>query len=459
MTEIQPTAASALGGVLSALSALRPDQLATFLGGAVFGGLFFATLGRAAYGVARLTRTVSRPFVWILRKSKIAPRVVASTRPARGAMIGVHAASRGAPSHYTETEWALAQIDREGASDAQSAALYDFAPEQRLLKRVGLLFRSIDIDPGMTPEELKSAKLNADLVSQYSAQAQRFFSRPVQLDVNEHALYEDAEGAVAINLFRSTDRRAYFAIDQMRRVINGNAFTLIFGLWLALATPLVALVWAGASPGIAWAVFVPLAAMALVGVMMTLMQNLMYAHQQRQNNKSLNKFLTEYLGYLSDRFRETSAEATRAIQGDKRDAESLEQIAQKWLKVLIWLPFRAFFLESFVRSVKFQIRRNSEYYLWFGYALAALSAVAVFSATASFDNPLVKTGLRAAFLGLTGLYVFLIRRPVILSEINTTTWRGYDNLDVGQQMDHVIGTYAAEIAKWNGRFDRGGPRE
>jgi hypothetical protein len=87
----------------------------------------------------------------------------------------------------------------------------------------------------------------------------------------------------------------------------------------------------------------------------------LYANQQRQNMRELSDFLTRYLGMISNRFREASATASRVIQGDERDSKKLGAAAQKSHKVMIWLGFRPFFIETFVRNINFQMRRNLGY--------------------------------------------------------------------------------------------------
>jgi len=454
-------AGPAVQGFLQSLQEYIPltaDNLVSFLIGFALAAFVFTMLGRAAYALFRPFRTIIKIATSVLRRMRILPRLKATTSPARRAVIGARAVVRGAPSHMTETEWALSQpndaFDAETGEvkDSSGQPLYDFAEEQKLMQESGAFFKSLDFAPEYVPTEL-SNPFSDEIADQYELEAARFFFERVMLDSNERSLYEDAEGAVFVSLFRNSDRRAYYALDRMRRVINGNAARLILFLG-AIFVLSVGGMFAVAKTITADNLWV-LGAISAFGVLlMFIFQNLMYAQQQRQNTRELASFLGRYLDRLSDRFRETSAAATRVIQGDERDAKVLASGAHKWLKIMIWLPFRAFFIESFVRGVNYQIRRNAGYYLFFGFVLSASTVAAFWWSASAIEDVAVRFWLMTGSVLLAIVYNFFIHLKVVMTELDHKRWIGYENLNVGKQMEAVIGKYAAEIAQWKGRFDR-----
>jgi hypothetical protein len=192
--------------------------------------------------------------------------------------------------------------------------------------------------------------------------------------------------------------------------------------------------------------------------MMFVLQAL-YATQQRHNMREFSDFLTRYLGLVSNQFRESSATASRVVQGDERDSKQLAANAQRWHKIMVWLGMRPFFIESFVRNVSFQLRRNLGYYLfgafaWFMVLLPAIIAVGFLAADAT-QVALPESTIAivsAAYASGAAFALYLINRNVVMDELNQMNWLGYDNLHLAKQMDEVIGKFAEEIGLWRGRF-------
>lgn len=78
--------------------------------------------------------------------------------------------------------------------------------------------------------------LTDEIATLYEDEARKFFAVPVQQQANKLSLYEDAEGAFMISLFRSVDRRCYYVLNEMRKAINGNARSIVvtFSVFLVL---------------------------------------------------------------------------------------------------------------------------------------------------------------------------------------------------------------------------------
>ncbi len=431
---------------------------AAFFAG-VFSTIVVALLGRAAFAGLRPFARVLRGALRFLRWKS-----VARSRPARAALTGATAHRRA--DHLTAIECALRGQDLSEDGEVRE---YDFSEERRILRRHGGVYTWLRIPAEYIPASLAKPFTDA-IASEYHAAAQGFFSRTVDLHADEQNLYEDEEGAVLVALFRNSDRRCFYALDRLRRSINGNARTLVSILsFLTLAAAAAAysaamrLLPAGAAisaESLVATLISGVAVLVVYGVVAYLVQ-LLYNNDQRQNMREFSDFLTRYLSLVSNRFREASANASRVIQGDERDSKRLSSNAQKWHKIMIWLGLRPFFIESFVRNVIFQIRRNSKYYVAGAVLLFFAFGPAVFVGTASaLAAREVLGGLSAAgwaFVGVVYLIcafggMAVINKPVIFDELNQTNWLGYDNLDVGRQMDEVIGKFAEEIGLWRGRF-------
>ena len=430
--------------------------------------------------IVRLFALPFRPLIFLLRLARVIPKAATRARPARNAALGASSFLRRGLEHATEIEIALAELsDNEeedgtedaspssapngddnagsGAIDENSSAkkeLYDFTEEKAALNREGVIFRSIHVKPSYFPSRLTSS-MSEDIAHQYLAEAKKFFNRKVSLEANEHALYEDAEGAFIISLFRKNDRRCYYFLNEMRKTINGNARRLILVLTAILVTAITLtttllrpnpLYWIGACvAAILW---------------MQLWHNAAYANRQKHNTRELRAFLTRYLGRVSDRYREATAMARGVTVGDETDSKKLSEDAQKWHKIVIWMPFRTFFIECFIRNILFQIHRNCNYYLLsMPIVLAAIAGGLYVAFTLGFFEPLNYLSRSDAALILSNIvvllfYIQLITKVVVKDELSQHDWLGYDNLNVSAAMDDVVGKYAEDVGFWKGRLDR-----
>ena len=177
-------------------------------------------------------------------------------------------------------------------------------------------------------------------------------------------------------------------------------------------------------------------------------------------------FAAEYWSLMvcdeAQRIKNWEAKTSRVIQGDERDAKVLARNAQKWHKIMIWLGFRPFFIESFVRNVNFQMRRNLNYYLigaiaWLGVALPVFLFWAFHlagRATGAAPGAGEGWAIVAVYAVFALFSLWQINRRVVFEELNQMNWLGFDNLEFGKQLDEVIGKYAEDIGLWKGRFDR-----
>ncbi|MEO1310748.1 MAG: hypothetical protein AAFV51_07220 [Pseudomonadota bacterium] len=427
-------------------------------------GFFLSFFLTALFGLApaRLFAPVLRVVGWPLRLPvaalrflRVLPRTGGRVRAARGAALSATTALRRRFRHKTETEIALLTPDATNDPQGNDATAYDFREAEKSLKREGFLFRDLQILSGYFPERLTSSMTEA-IADDYVKEATTFFSRRVVLGVDRNALYDDAEGAVIVSMFNSTDRRCFYALNEIRKTINGNARRLIL-----LFT---ALLWGLAAAVAALAPTEPLTALGvavLTILLMLIWHNAGYQKQQEHNTRELRSFLTRYLGRVSDRYREATGIARGVTVGDETDSKKLSASATKWHKIMMWMPFRTFFIESFVRNVLYQIERNCAYYLYipplalivlFIGGVAAVQGGAVDPAAFS-SNPESLAAV-AAFLVAALIYVERINKVVIADELSQLDWLGYENLLVSDAMADVVGKYAEDVGFWKRRLDR-----
>lgn len=407
--------------------------------------------------LGRLLRAPFRPIARLLRRSNV---IRTRARTTHTATEGSTVAERGL---YVRTEVdAALHASEEAAPDGKSVA-YDFKEENKILRREGWPFKSIHVPATYLPSHLVGP-LTDEITSFYEVEARKFFAVPVQQQANRLSLYEDAEGAFIISLFRSVDRRCYYVLNEMRKTINGNARTIVVTFTGLVAAWALAALFAIASLKDSLAsVVVAMAFNVLTcGVVcgaMVFLQNTGYKQHQRHNARELRLFLIQYLGRIADRFRESTGNAKQVTVGDEKDAKKLYQTAQKWHKIMVWTPFRTFYIECFVRSVRYQIDRNCGYYLLIPYSAAPLLIICLgaivwgyFDALAATTAQLVNLGIFSLLLAII-VYVYFNRilAVVIGDELSRLDYLGYHNLNVSAAMDEVVGKYAEDIGFWKGR--------
>ncbi len=403
----------------------------------------------------RLIALPFRPIVFLLRRLGILPKAAVRARTARNALVNARLGAAAEIGAQSEIELALSLPDDEEIDDDEESAPqpYDYTDAKTYVKFDGVLFRSIAVRTGYLPEKLTSA-MSDEIGDEYLTEARQFFNQRPHLRVNPNALYEDAEGAVAIMMFRKFDRRCYYVLNEMRKTINGNARRMMIIFSLILSATAAAVFAASIQE------YYKIGACVIALIAMGLLHNAGYQKQQQHSIRELRSFLTRYLGRISDRFREVTGNARGVTVGDETDSQKLSERAMKWHKVMIWLPFRTFFIETFVRNLLYQIDRNSQYYLYIWVPAILLVAGVIVGAMQQgvFTVPTLAELVRCVSLGAFGVVVFayfwLINKVVIAEELNQADWLGFDDLNVSSAMDEVVGKYAEDVGFWKGRFDR-----
>lgn len=377
---------------------------------------------------------------------------------ARGAAAGAKAEIDRGVEHLTDTDAALRVVSSIGGEAKSDQTNYDFAAEETIIKRDGVLFRSIRIPDSYIPSSI-TMKLTDEVAADFVREANAFFNSPVPLRVNERSLYEDAENAVIVSLFRESDRRCFYALNEMRKTINGNIRVLMFLFSTLLVVASAALVTLFAGATIETMPHNAIPAALGVGVLMVLMyliQTAMYQKQQEHSARELGLFLSRWLDRLSFRFQEATAHAIGVTVGEEKDTEKIAIDARKWHKIMMWMAFRSFFIESFYRNIRFQMDRNRTYYDAVPALVLVLCAGAVGWAALT---PAFRPGDSATagifmflFVSLAAVFLRLYYKTVIVKELDHSTWLGFDNLQVSKAMDDVVGKYGEEVGYWKNRL-------
>jgi hypothetical protein len=378
----------------------------------------------------------------------------------------------------TATDAALAGIDEDFArEDGRDSGPYDFAnKEEKNLARRGLLFQWISVKPSYMSD---ITHLTSEIADVYFRAAKLFFRIQVPINADIRSLYEDVEGAIAIVMFRVRDRNCYYLLNEMRRTINDNVrkMTILFSSIVSLVL-VIGVFFFGVSDHAVWPVqhdFLGIRAeffnrgvagflLCSCGIfLMWLAYYMEYVPNQRNNGRELRGFLSRYMSRLSDRYRDSMANARAVTVGDETDSVKLSAEAQKWHKIMLWLSMRVFFVEGFVRNILFQIGRNSGYYVVFC-PLAFIGTILLVANTGASLIPDVSLLQLLAgpgpvfyimfFLMLLLFTAFLLRAMDPIDDMNQADWLGFDNFNVDKGMDDVVGKYAEDVGYWKGRLDR-----
>lgn len=376
----------------------------------------------------------------------------------------------------SQIDAALVRVDEGFArGDGKTEGPYDYAHnEEKNLKRTGFLFKWINVLPSYMPDV---SPMSEELADTYQKVASRYFAGQVNISADIASQYEDIEGATIIRMFRVRDRRGYYLLNEMRRIINDNVRKIAF-VYTTIVLTVLAAAWFvipefnGAAPDAKGFVgfFVGQAhagAWGLLGCLlgiflMWLSYFMEYVPNQRNNARELRSFMSRYMSRLSDRYRDSLANARAVTVGDETDGAKLSARAQKWHKIVMWMSFRAFFMESFMRNVLFQIGRNCGYYvvlvpllLTVGTLFTSLALIALFRldlwAVVAAPGFLFYFGF--ALLVWVAL-IFLTRAMRPIDEMNQADWLGFDDFNVDRGMDQVVGKYAEDVGYWKGRLDR-----
>lgn len=407
-------------------------------------------------------RLLLRPFSPIgraFRRARFGARSAKQLRPATHAAVTTRQAVMAVHGEMTETELALLQPD----TDDPEAPLRNLAEDERLLQRDGFIFREVRAGAQYLPASLMRT-LTPELANLFYHHADHFFNQQVQLSSNKSALYEDVEGAVIISML-PLDRRCFYLLNTFRKVINDNVRMLIvfFSLLLLINLPIFFLAAQPTVPEELEWVKGPILPLCVSGATIALMafyHSAGYDKRQRRTVNEMRNFLNLYLSRIAERYREATGIARGVTVGDETDSQKLAEAARTWHKIMVWMPFRTFFIESYVRQLLYQLYRNGEYYqiifyvTMLGFAGGVIGGIALGALPAEFFAEPLWWVAGGAMAFAVFSYHHFITKSVMKDELTKLDWLGFDNLNVSSAMGEVVGKYAEDVGFWKRRLDR-----
>jgi hypothetical protein len=318
--------------------------------------------------------------------------------------------------------------------------------------------------------------------------AERFFNIDIPADSNPLNLYDDVHNAFIVNLFGDSDKACFQVLTEFRKTINSNVVILsvVFSLIVSVVAVL-NILWskyvdfyklAGVPQGrwlppvidflgaefetkmvVNTAIFGT--ASCLVGFgLMWLFYNIAYDQSQRYNGQQLNNFLVRYLSDLNISFAKIHAHATRAVI-EEADIKEMKKDTVLWITNLQWMAFRSFFIEEFLRSVLFQVRRNSIYALFLipAFFIFLMLAVAWLFDVRQFDifdlgsSVYRQNTFYVFFIWLVYIYYNYMTRSLLpIDESIDRQWSKFRELNVQGAMTKILESYANQLDSWRSRF-------
>ncbi|NJM34320.1 MAG: hypothetical protein HC850_05925 [Rhodomicrobium sp.] len=187
-----------------------------------------------------------------------------------------------------------------------------------------------------------------------------------------------------------------------------------------------------------------------------------YSHFQRSNGRELNNFLTRYLARLTADFRTVETKAMASIVGTPDSNAEVGPDTTSWVVGMNWIAFRFYFIESFLRSVIYQVLRNSSYYLFF-VPLSFFIFIYLIASIVEFEQ-LMLTNFDSEIYGQNTFYLFFallllvyyryLKKSVdfVLNSIREQEWTQFHTLDLRKAVTTVIEKYSSEINFYRNRF-------
>lgn len=424
--------------------------------------------------VGRTPAIFTRSFVRIIRLPfsilAVVFRIIRQRRLPRSLAISTLHRRRGFTSEIEKELRRPVSKNQESGEDGEDEH-YDFTEEEKYFRRDGWFFKSIRVPEGYLPNNL-TAKLTNEFADETVDDALRFFNGKVPTEIDGKALYEDAEGAVIISMFKRSDLRCFYALNEMRKTINRNAlrvvalfslflFFAVYALWTVNRQEMDFIVeHVTLIPGGFLTFLEPILSFIILAIFWALLQFTHgggYQKQQQNATRELGLLMNRYMDRINDRFRDARTNAMAVTVGEEKDTKKVSSSARKWFAIMTWMSFRAFFIESFFRNIKFQIERNKAYYLLIPWAvmIAGVLVLMKFGYANDFAKmEVTELVLLVSLIASALLYYYYINKEVIGLEIKQSNWFGFENLEVGHAMEEVVGKYAEEVGYWKNRLER-----
>jgi len=438
---------------------------------------------------------------------------------------------------FEDVDWENLNYDRIGERIDDEFILYQhsFAEQDARLRKKGMIFKEISAAPGFIglseAIDIEHAKRNYLLATDY-------YLYDIPVDVDEDLLYEDVNDASIVSMMGVADKDIFYFLTRMRKTVNRNVLYLSILVSMFVAAFILANYWlsetidfrripeivqlmseqnveraqdvleevvapahdtGSAAPPVRDGFTATLTArlgsdafmeslinkscFALLTFLMALAITAFYyrnpyTHYQSQNRVHLINFMTSYSALLVSNFTRAESQSRGSFSGDQSGPAAKEH-SKIWFMNMQWIAHRLFFVEIFLRSILFQIKRNSGYYI-LGIPLLMLTPVIVFlcwlpdawvnggaeagtSVSEHAVNFIAWLILNIAFILL--LYVlfitvcwnsFLRKCVENLLNIDDTGWKNFHNLEVQTTSAGLVRHFVGEIYNERMRVRGGG---
>jgi len=440
----------------------------------------FVLMRRSPFLVlARLFRVLLSPFVRLLRLLRIIPRTGSGVKRSMTLTTGF-TPTAGAVfarlfTRETETEQALGDISQKALP--------------HLTLHRGSLFKWMEPQEGLI--EAARDEQGGDVAD--FKKARHFFSYDIPVRSDPQSLFEDIYGAMIVDQFKESDRTCLYVLYEMRRVINDNVRMLAVLFSAIVAIIFVSNIFYSSSidfvsafgplqrltlpytievPPFGWLISIGAETInkAIFGTVSCLLGMFLmwvayqteYSHFQRNNGRELNNFLTRYLARLTADFRTVETRAMASIVGTQDAGDDDSPDSASWVVGMNWIAFRFYSIESFLRSVVYQILRNSSYYLFF-VPLSFFVFIFLIASIVDFDA-LRLTDFNSEIYSQNTFYIFFalllviyyryLKKSVdfVLNSIREQEWTQFHTLDLRRAISTVIEKYSSEISFYRNRF-------
>jgi hypothetical protein len=431
----------------------------------------FRMIGRVTQAVvkplARVFRAVTRPIRWIARRLRLIAKVGTKPEPeiAIQSAVGV-----------------IARVFATG-TEADKAIGDGFDVSTVRIERHKQWFCTW-LSPVSAPNMVyDEAQATADF-----EKARRFFDTSVSTDTNPQNLYEDIESAFIVSMFKDSDKPCFYVLSQFRKTINANVMILSIVFSAIVSFVAVANIMLSTSVDFygtfslgeklpftvnLWVVSLPIdiprdffnrlvfgVASCFVGYcVMWLFYNTEYTQFQRYNGQHLKTYLVDYLAKINNNFRQIQTNAANTMLAEA-PVEEMKRDAVLWITNLRWMAFRAFFIESYLKNILFQIRRNSSYYLLLVplLFLALLLVVTSLMRLPEFnvlnlESEIYRQNSFYLFFAMLLLaYYQYLRRSVsfIWESIEQHDWFKFSELNIQDAMTKILDAYVTQLDRWRG---------
>lgn len=434
------------------------NDMMTYLAIASLAGLlvgFIVARSFPFHFISAIMRTLSFPFRFISRLVGLGRRSVTGAKASP-------LAARHAFRHKTVTEVALGD---------------DFDFEKQFVSLHGFIFRWMGVRVGFMK---MSERLTDELSDEYAGYAEEYMGRSVPISSDPRSLYEDVEGGVLATQFHKSDSGVIYLLNQSRKMMNANVLNLTIWFSLILTTALIVNLLYNDGHVINFAMVfgnagLPVSDEAINSLGFGLLSNMGaafimwllyytgYAPFQRNNAREMANYLTRYLARVNDHYRTSIANAKSVTVGQEKDTQRLAHEARKWHLITIWLAFRVYFVETYVRNCVYQINRNSTYYLVFvpTIFIVIIAGIFVILSNLGLFNPFERIAelgwvFAVLFVTVVATYIsFLTNAMGSLDEIDQGEWISFNTLRLDEVMGEIVGKYAEDVGYWKNRVGGG----